>query len=157
MEYKEEILDLFSINEETEQKPFCYVQCISADFAMGKGIAVEFNRRFNTKTALICEEGKNVLGRWDNTAPDKQGMCLKTYNTFNLVTKRNYYNKPTYITMQNALWALKDKLKENPDIKVLAMPLIGCGLDKLKWEKVSEMIQDTFFDTNIDIIVCKQR
>ncbi len=156
MMYKEETRDLFSINEESECRPFCYVQCISADFAMGKGIAAEFNRRFNTKTALICEKGKNVLDKWDDMKPDERGMCLKTYNTFNLVIKRNYWDKPTYKTMQNALYSLKEKLKEYPDIKMLAMPLIGCGLDRLKWEKVSEIIQDTFFDTDIEIIVCKQ-
>ena len=37
-----------------------------------------------------------------------------------------------------------------------AMPLIGCGLDRLHWGKVSEMIQVIFKDTDIEILVCKQ-
>ena len=39
-------------------------------------------------------------------------------------------------------------------IKRLAMPKIGCGLDKLKWEDVSKIIKDVFSDTDIEIIVC---
>ena len=37
-----------------------------------------------------------------------------------------------------------------------AMPTIGCGLDGLKWNKVKEIIQNVFSDTNIDILVCKR-
>ena len=39
-------------------------------------------------------------------------------------------------------------------ITKIAMPLIGCGLDKLKWEKVRKIIIDTFNDTDIEILVC---
>jgi hypothetical protein len=36
------------------------------------------------------------------------------------------------------------------------MPIIGCGLDRLQWDKVSEIIKDVFKDTDIEILVCKQ-
>lgn len=36
----------------------------------------------------------------------------------------------------------------------LAMPKIGCGLDILEWNKVSEIIKDVFKDTDIEILVC---
>ena len=48
MTYKEEVRDLFSVPDD-----YYFVQCISADFGMGKGIAVEFNKRFDTKNKLI--------------------------------------------------------------------------------------------------------
>ena len=41
MEFREEKRDLFSVPDD-----YYLAHCISADFAMGKGIAVEFNRRF---------------------------------------------------------------------------------------------------------------
>ena len=47
MRYREEVRDLFSVPEE-----YGLVHCISADFAMGKGIVVEFNRRFDMKRRL---------------------------------------------------------------------------------------------------------
>ena len=41
-------------------------------------------------------------------------------------------------------------------VKKVAMPVIGCGLDRLKWDKVSEIIKETFGDTDIEIIIYKQ-
>ena len=53
MIYKEEVRDLFSVPED-----YYLAHCISADFGMGKGIAVEFVKRFDTRNQLydlICE------------------------------------------------------------------------------------------------------
>lgn len=47
MEFREEKRDLFSVPDD-----YYLAHCISADFAMGKGIAVEFNRRFDMKNKL---------------------------------------------------------------------------------------------------------
>lgn len=44
MQYKEEIRDLFSVSED-----YYLAHCISADFGMGKGIAIEFNKNFDMK------------------------------------------------------------------------------------------------------------
>ena len=45
----------------------------------------------------------------------------------------------------------------NPDktclIKRIKMPKIGCGLDGLSWDKVSEIVKNIFHDMDIDIIV----
>jgi hypothetical protein len=38
----------------------------------------------------------------------------------------------------------------------LAMPKIGCGLDRLQWGRVSEMLKEIFSDYDIDIIICIQ-
>ena len=40
------------------------------------------------------------------------------------------------------------------NIKKIAMPKIGCGLDRLMWYRVSKMIQEIFNDTDIEIVVC---
>ena len=42
---------------------------------------------------------------------------------------------------------------EEHDVKMLAMPRIGCGLDKLEWSKVKEMIIHTFKNTNTEVTV----
>lgn len=36
----------------------------------------------------------------------------------------------------------------------LAMPRIGCGLDRLQWVKVKEIIEEVFANTNVEILVC---
>lgn len=46
---------------------------------------------------------------------------------------------------------------QDNDIKKVAMPVIGCGLDRLSWYKVSEIIKKTFSEMDIEILVCKQR
>jgi hypothetical protein len=43
---------------------------------------------------------------------------------------------------------------EELGIKYLAMPKIGCGLDKLDWNRVSDMIREIFSDLDIEIMVC---
>ena len=47
MTYKEEVRDLFSVPDD-----YYLAHCISADFGMGKGIVVEFNKRFDMKHKL---------------------------------------------------------------------------------------------------------
>jgi hypothetical protein len=44
---------------------------------------------------------------------------------------------------------------ETFSIRKIAMPLIGCGLDRLDWNKVKDVIEDVFSDTDIEILVCK--
>lgn len=147
MTYKEEIKDLFSLTNDY----YYFVQCISADFDMGKGIAVLFNQNFDTKNHLISKYD-SYTSIWDNTI--KKGFCIKDGKTLNLVTKRNYWLKPTYDTLQNSLNKLKNIVIAY-DIHKLAMPQIGCGLDELSWEVVSSMIRKTFEDLSIEILVCK--
>lgn len=33
---------------------------------------------------------------------------------------------------------------------------IGCGLDRLNWNDVSEQIKSIFADTDVEILVCKR-
>lgn len=47
------------------------------------------------------------------------------------------------------------KVCEQNGIKKVAMPTIGAGLDRLPWDKVSELIQSVFKDTDLEILVCK--
>lgn len=68
------------------------------------------------------------------------------------VTKPRYFHKPTYDTLHSSLVALRERCASN-GITELCMPRIGCGLDKLEWDKVKEMIQEIFADIKISITV----
>jgi hypothetical protein len=35
------------------------------------------------------------------------------------------------------------------------MPLIGCGLDRLSWDEVYEIICEVFEDTDVEILICE--
>lgn len=141
---KEEQRDLFTVPTD-----YILVHCISADFAMGAGIAKEFARR-GVKAQLI----ENYHGM------TKVGDCAVTATTgwrleFNLVTKEKYWQKPTYGSLKTALVNARILALMNDDKPVkLAMPRIGCGLDKLEWSKVKAIIAEVFVDTDVEILVC---
>ena len=151
MIYKEEVRDLFSVPED-----YYLAHCISADFGMGKGIAVEFVKRFDTRNQLL-QHYPNYYDEWKTTVPFNAfaGGCLIEGRVLNLITKERYFHKPTYDSMTLALENMQKVCKEY-NIKKVAMPLIGCGLDKLKWDKVKELIIKTFALEDIEILVCRQ-
>jgi O-acetyl-ADP-ribose deacetylase (regulator of RNase III) len=83
------------------------------------------------------------------------GDCILEGRVLNLITKERYFHKPTYDSLKSALLVCWSECLHN-DIKKIAMPVIGCGLDRLQWDKVSTLIKEVFKDTNIEILVCKQ-
>ena len=87
MNYIEKIQDLFSVPED-----YYLVHCISADFALGKGIALEFKKRFDMKN-LLNSQNPDYLEQWIKIG-DKAD-CILIGRVFNLVTKERYFHKPT--------------------------------------------------------------
>lgn len=138
--------DLFTMSDD-----YYLAHCISADFKMGAGIAVLFNKHFDMKNILTQKYPKY---HDDFVNHRTGGDCILEGRVLNIITKELYFQKPTIITMMIALIKLKTVCLEN-NIKKIAMPTIGCGLDGLKWNIVSKTIQDTFKNTDIEIVVCK--
>lgn len=122
--------------------------CISGDYALGAGIAKKFDAEYNMRFKLFR----------DYAIPDGEksanvGRALLIDNVFNLVTKERCFHKPTYDILYDTLVDMREQC-EDFDITRLAMPLIGCGLDKLEWDKVKDVIEDVFENTNIEILIC---
>ena len=114
MTYKEEIRDLFSVPDD-----YYLAHCISADFGMGKGIVIEFNKRFDMKRKLQSKY-PDFVNEFHRTKCN--GVCILEDRVFNLVTKERYYQKPTYQSMKNALWSMSQACK-NIGITKIAMRL----------------------------------
>lgn len=146
IKYREEIRDLFSVSDD-----YYLAHCISADFGIGKGIAVEFNKRFDMKNKLQVKN-PDYLERYNRHMIG--GDCILEGRVLNLITKERYFYKPTIITMRIALQKMKKVCIENSITKI-AMPTIGAGLDKLFWSTVSDQIRMIFNDADIEILVCK--
>lgn len=146
--YREVESDLFKVN-----KTYYLAHCISADFAMAAGIVVEFNKEIDMKSRLKKKYPDYIMDWIRNS---RSYDCLLEDRVFNLVTKTRYYNKPTYNSLTGALVMMRDLCNEK-GINKIAMPLIGCGLDRLMWSRVSKIIKDTFVDTDIDILVCVKK
>lgn len=130
-----------------------FVQCLSSDYAAGKGIAVVFNKHFDIKNKLRSHHYNMSNKHWTG-----KGYMVKLIGSpvFNLITKQYYYQKPTYETLIQALIDMREYfLNEGYDLSyTFYMPKIGCGLDKLEWDKVQECIREVFFDVPIKIVVC---
>lgn len=131
--------NLFEIGDD-----YYLAHCISADFALGAGIAKIFNSKYDMRFKLF--------NNYPNYAY-RGGDALLVGNVFNLVTKAKCFQKPTYESLTEALEMMKDKMMALKITK-LAMPTIGCGLDRLQWSRVKDIIENVFVDTDINIIVC---
>lgn len=143
MTFVEEKGDLFA-EEILAEYALCH--CISSDFALGAGIAKAF-AKMGVKKQLCEKYPKQWQGR---------GYCLMTETNGvvvgNLVTKERYFHKPTLETLRQALENFKTQALELGTQK-LAMPKIGCGLDKLDWDDVREVIKEVFNNTELKILV----
>lgn len=95
MLYKEEIKDVFTVAED-----YYLVHCISADFKLGSGIAVEFNKKFNMREILL-NKYPDYLSIYIELGIG--GDCILEGKVFNLITKERYFNKPKMTTMKLVL------------------------------------------------------
>ena len=129
----------------TMPQGYYLAHCISADFALGAGIAKAFDNVYNIRFKLF---------RNFDDYEYHGGDALLIDNVFNLVTKKKCYHKPTYDSLREALEMMKEQI-DFLGITKLAMQKIGCGLDRLEWTKVYDIICEVFDDMDIEIVICE--
>lgn len=127
-----------------------YAQCISADGAMGAGIAVQFNKWFDTKH-LVNKQMDEFLK--DDIRILEVGKCWYQEPVFNLVTKSRYWEKPTIESFKRSVKHLVDcvenvKLAGNK-IKEIKCPMLGCGIDSLNWDDVRPILMELAADLDL--------
>ena len=129
----------------TMPQGYYLAHCISADFTLGAGIAKTFDEVYNMRFKLF----KN----YDNYEYHG-GDVLPIDNVFNLVTKDKHWHKPTYESLRKSLEMMKEWLNFL-NVTKLAMPWIGCGLDRLNKVEVYNIICEVFEDMDIEIVICE--
>lgn len=140
--------DLFTVSDD-----YYLAQCISADFGMGKGIAVAFNEHFDMKHILQAKY-PDYINMWH--CKNEIGNCILEDRVLNLVTKERYWHKPSYVSLRYALRKMSF-ICDTKFIRKVAMPWIGCGLDKLEKEKVLAIIKEEFNRIgDMEILICEQ-
>ena len=137
--------DLFKLDNDK----YVYAHCISLDCNMGKGIAKTFDKKFNGMKSFLINKINGENYDYPKTIPCFSNGKLRV---FNLITKEKYWNKPTYSSLEICICQMAEFCTRH-DVKYLAIPKLGCGLDRLQWGKVQEIIYKYFYDLDITIEV----
>eukprot|EP00483_Globobulimina_turgida_P004593 UN04602 len=110
---------------------------------MGKGIAVIFKKTFGGVATLRKQKVK--IG-------ECAILLRQNRYIYYLITKERYFHKPSYYSMTQSLKYMKNHAVIH-NVKHISMPKIGCGLDRLQWNKVEQIIKNVFKNTDIKITV----
>ena len=120
------------------------VHCVSCDHAMGLGIALQFRKKYGRVDELL--KMNKTVGEV-SFFKHSDGEYI-----FSLITKMRYWQKPTYGSLKRCLQELAS-LCDQLGLHRLSIPKIGCGLDRLEWSVVKEMIRDIWKDKEMSITV----
>lgn len=137
---REENMDLFTVPQ-----GYYLAHCITGDFSLGVGIAKRFDDTYNMK--------KKLEYLYDCDISNLVGYAFLVDNVFNLVLKRDITKKPKYKKLKKCLLDMKEQMGYRMITK-LAIPKLGCGHEGLDWQKVRDIIEEVFEDTDIEILVC---
>ena len=126
----------------------CIAHCVSSDFAMGKGLA---------STIACCYPELQEFRKLplNNFPPGSLVTYFDQQHQrfiYNLVTKRRFFHKPIYETLELSLQALKQHLQRH-NIQELAIPKLGCGYDQLHWPKVFSIFFKVFSGSNLRVTI----
>ena len=117
--------------------------CISSDFRLGRGIARVFRRKF----PRIMELKTLNIGRGGFVYLPVGGNFV-----YNLITKDRFFEKPSYVDLRKSLEAMKIHVISR-GVGRISLPRIGCGLDRLEWYIVKQILYEVFHDCNLVLTV----
>ena len=129
------------------QFPGSIAHCVSSDFQMAKGVAQQISGAYPCIKPTLKSIETPIVGSSVSVS-----LPWENKSIFNLVTKPQFFDKPTYYDLSRSLNCMKQQLLQK-GINAIAMPKIGCGLDKLKESRIFSLICDIFEKTNIKIFI----
>jgi len=127
---------------EAQGDPY-FAHCIASDLRMGAGIAVQFQKKFGLRDMLLSS-GEEL----------DSPTCVFVGRVFNLITKKRSNGKPTPLSIRLAVRRMAE-LAVDHKVERIAMPRIGCGLDRQSWAVVREIIREELADIDVDVEVYK--
>ena len=126
----------------------CIAHCVSSDFAMGKGLASTIACCYPELQELRNIPINNFPAGSLVTYFDQQHQSF----IYNLATKRQFFPKPKYETLELSLQALKQHLKRH-NFQELIIPKLGFGYDQLHSPTVFSIFFKVFSGTHISITI----
>lgn len=123
------------------------VHCVINCFSMSAGLAKAVKHQFGGRSSLLDYPHPHLGGIGVTMTHGKM--------VIHLVTKRQYYHKPTFATLESSMRNLREYC-EDLNITEISMPyFISCGLDRLYWPDVYDLILDLFQNSSITVYICK--
>jgi len=114
---------------------------INTHGVMGKGLALEFKRRYPRNFAAYkaaFERGELEVGRMFSVPT---GVLAPRY-IVNFPTKQHWRNPSKLEYVEQGLVALVQEISRL-ELESIAVPALGCGLGGLEWEDVLPIIKKT--------------
>jgi O-acetyl-ADP-ribose deacetylase (regulator of RNase III) len=119
--------------------------------AMGKGIAVEFRRRFPKMYAEYrrrCAEGLFTLG-------DVFAWTESKTTVFNLGTQKTWRSKAQLSAIEKAVHEMV-RLAAEQGLTKIGLPRIGAGLGGLAWEDVRALLEEIGREAEVELVVFEE-
>ena len=119
--------------------------------AMGKGIAVEFRKRFPEMYAEYkerCADGRFKLG-------DCFVWTEKDFTVFNLGTQRHWRAKAKLPDIEKSVKAMVQQA-EHAGVQRIGLPKIGAGLGALPWDQVRSILTAAGALTSVELVVFEE-
>lgn len=126
-----------------------FVNPVNCAGVMGKGLALEFKKRFPTNFSVYKEECSH-----SRLFPGKVFSFNENGKTiFNFPTKDHWKENSNYKDIERGLNSLVVEILRS-EVKSVAIPALGCGLGGLDFGKVSILIQRALIViNNIEVFV----
>lgn len=128
------------------------VNAVNTVGVMGKGIALMFKEAFpeNFKIyARACKQNEVQVGRMFVTEPPE---LTGPKWIINFPTKKHWRHPSQLEWVVDGLVDLVRVIKAN-DIRSIAIPALGCGNGGLDWSEVRPLIESTFAEMDIDVMI----
>lgn len=123
---------------------------ISGDYIPNTDISKRIYDTYNMKNKLDRDYAIPVNKKYANV-----GRALLIDNVFNLITKQRYFHKSLYEDIYDTFIDMREQINDF-GIEKLAIPKLIENGNCIEWDRVLDIIEDVFRDSDVSIVVCSK-
>ena len=143
MKFEEKVMDILEVPNK-----YFIVHASSCDLDMSSGLAKILDNSYDLVDGI-----KRKINWNENYFHELLGDSILFNKVYTLFVKENSYDKVTSENLKSAILNLRDMV-EDEGVHFLAFPTICCGNMGMKWTEVKKIIKSTFYDTDVEILIC---
>lgn len=143
MKFEEKVMDILEVPNK-----YFIVHASSCDLDMSSGLAKILDNSYDLVDGI-----KRKINWNKNYFHELLGDSILFNKVYTLFVKENSYDKVASENLKSAILTLRDMV-EDEGVHFLAFPTICCGNMGMKWSEVKNIIKSTFYDTDVEILIC---